>query len=252
MISVSARKLALLLILLSRACSPPGVARAPSGVPASSQAPTVLAALPPTPTLLRTAPPGTTSSTVTPATVPSVSFLDALVTADLLSCRYGPGPDYLYLFALRRDARIRVIGRTEGSNWVWVDGRNKCWVNARYLDTQGDTRDLPVAYPEPARLPQSPYYPPTAILSAVRTGDIVTVRWLEVPLRPGDEEDESMLHYIVEVWHCRDGKLTFEPFATDETSITFLDQPGCAQPSHGRVFIQEKHGFAGPAEIPWP
>jgi hypothetical protein len=78
------------------------------------------------------------------------------------------------------------------------------------------------------------------------------VNWLEIPLRPGDEEDETMLHYIVEVWRCDAGQLTFDPLATNETSISFLDQAGCDQPSHGRIFVQEKHGFAGPAEIPWP
>jgi hypothetical protein len=61
-----------------------------------------------------------------------------------------------------------------------------------------------------------------------------------------------MLHYIVEVWRCDAGQLIFDPLATNETSITFLDQAGCDQPSHGRIFVQEKHGFAGPAEIPWP
>jgi hypothetical protein len=175
-----------------------------------------------------------------------------VVTVDLLSCRYGPGPEYLYLFALRRDAKVNVIGRTDGSNWVWLDGKNRCWVNARYLDIQGDPLRLPVVYPGPARLPRSPYYSPTVVLSAARAGDSITVNWLEIPLRPGDEEDETMLHYIVEVWRCDAGQLIFDPLATNETSITFLDQAGCDQPSHGRIFVQEKHGFAGPAEIPWP
>jgi hypothetical protein len=61
-----------------------------------------------------------------------------------------------------------------------------------------------------------------------------------------------MLHYIVETWRCENGRLLFDPLATNDTSISFMDQPGCDKPSHGRVFVQEKHGFAGPAEIPWP
>ena len=61
-----------------------------------------------------------------------------------------------------------------------------------------------------------------------------------------------MQHYIIEAWRCEGGKTIFDPLATNETSITFVDEVGCNQASHGRVWVQEKHGFAGPAEIPWP
>jgi hypothetical protein len=89
-------------------------------------------------------------------------------------------------------------------------------------------------------------------LGVTRTGNTVSVRWLDIPLRAGDEEDETMLHYIVEVWRCEGGQIIFDPLATNDTTITFVDEPGCSQPSHGRVFVQEKHGFAGPTDIPWP
>jgi hypothetical protein len=181
-----------------------------------------------------------------------VERLDATVTVDRLNCRYGPGPEYLYLYGLRKGTNIKLVGRTDGNNWVWVEGRNRCWVNAKLIEIRGDKMGLPVVYPEPARLPRSPYYPPTTVLSAVRSGEAVTVGWLDVPLRAGDEEDESMLHYIVEAWRCENGQLVFDPLATNDVSITFVDQPGCSQASHGRIFVQEKHGFAGPSEIPWP
>jgi uncharacterized protein YraI len=184
--------------------------------------------------------------------MPTLAELKATVSAERLSCRYGPGPEYLYVYGLRKGANIVLIGRVEGSNWVWVAGRNPCWLNSRFIEVQGNRMALPVTYPEPARLPRSPYYPGTTVTSAVRSGDTVTVDWIDIPLRPGDEEDESMLHYIVETWRCQGGQLFFDPLATNETSISFVDQPGCGQPSHGRVFVQEKHGFAGPAEIPWP
>jgi len=250
---VPVQKLILLLLILATACAPAGVTPVPSIVPYSTQTSVVPETLPASPLPSTAAPPTSSSSpAVAPTPLQTVAFLEAMVTADLLSCRYGPGPEYLYLYALRRDAKIKLIGRTDGNNWVWVDGRNKCWVNARYIDIHGEQSLLPVVYPEPARLPRSPYYSPTVVLSAVRSGDSVTVKWLEVPLRAGDEEDETMLHYIVEVWRCENGQLFFDPLATNESSITFVDQPGCEAPSHGRVFIQEKHGFAGPAEIPWP
>ena len=184
----------------------------------------------------------------------SVESLRAIVTVRLLSCRYGPGADYLYLYALREGANIRLIGRTDGDNWHWarVEGRNPCWVNTSYLLVEGDWRQLPIVYPGVARLPVSPYYPPTSITSIARLGNSVTVEWAPIPLRAGDEEDESMQHYILELWHCRGGSLMFEPLGTNDTYLTVVDEPGCAASSHARLFVQEKHGFSGPTQVIWP
>lgn len=230
-----------------------GGAAATATAPAAHTATPSSTALPETSAALLTASPSPIPTiTASPEPVVTAAEMKALVAPDRLSCRYGPGPEYLYLYGLRKGANIVLIGRTDGNHWVWVAGKNKCWVNARFLEIQGNPAGLPVVYPEPARLPRSPYYPATTVTSAVRRGDTVTVDWMDIPLRPGDEEDELMLHYIVEVWRCQDGEIIFEPLATNETSISFSDQSGCSQPSHGRVFVQEKHGFAGPAEIPWP
>jgi hypothetical protein len=198
----------------------------------------------------------------TPSAVPSntlpppVESLEARVTADRLSCRYGPGPEYLYLFAFRAGAPIELIGRVDAGNWHWllVENQVPCWVSANFIEVQGDILSLPVVYPGSATLPITPYYPPSEVLSAQRNPltNEVTVSWLEVPISPGDFEDESMQTYIVEVWRCRAGELIFDPLATRLTFITFVDEPGCSEESHGRVWVQEKHGYAGPAEIPWP
>ena len=203
-------------------------------------------------------PPSTETSTSSAASASAVSpaitveSLKAVVTADLLSCRYGPGSEYLFLYGLRKGANIKLIGRTEGNNWVYVDGKNKCWVNLEYIEIAGDRMSLPVVYPGIARLPRSPYYPPTTVRSATRLRNQVTIEWTDIPLRAGDEEDASMQHYIIEVWRCEGGQIIFDPLATNDLSISFADEPGCSEPSHGRIFVQEKHGFAGPTEIPWP
>jgi hypothetical protein len=188
--------------------------------------------------------------------LPTVESLDARVTADLLSCRYGPGPEYLYLFAFRGGAPIELIGRVDAENWHWVLVENQvpCWVSANFIEVQGDILSLPVVYPDLAKLPITPYYPPSAVLSARRNPltNEITVSWVEVPISPGDFEDESMQTYIVEVWRCQAGEVIFDPLATRVPFITFVDEPGCSEPSRGRVWVQEKHGYAGPAEIPWP
>ncbi len=181
--------------------------------------------------------------------------MKATVTADLLSCRYGPGPNYLFLYGLRKGANIVLIGRTDGDNWHWVyvEGANKCWVNTGFIDIHdGNWLGLPIVYPGIAKLPVSPYYPPTTVRSILRDKYQVTVQWADIPLRPGDEEDQYMQHYLVEVWHCVSGKMLFEPLATNDLSVSFVDEPGCAVPSHGRIFVQEKHGFSGPTPITWP
>ena len=209
--------------------------------------------VPPTPTITLTSTP---LPTETPTPRPVVESLEATVTAERLSCRYGPGPDYLYLFAFRAGANIKLIGRVNADNWHWVLVENQvpCWVSTFYLDVLGDVLYLPTVYPDEVHLPITPYYPPSSVLSAQRdpATNQVTISWLNVPVSLGDYEDDSMQTYIVELWRCQDGQLIFEPVATRQTILMFLDEPGCSQPSHGRVFVQEKHGYAGPAEIPWP
>jgi hypothetical protein len=182
-----------------------------------------------------------------------VESLSAIVTADKLSCRYGPGAEYLYLYALNGTAKIRLIGRTDANHWVWVDGDNRCWVNMKFLQIQGDPGQLPIVYPG-LKLPASPYYPGPAWAKAERQKDgKVIITWEAVPISPGKYEDENMHQYLIEVWRCESGQILFETLGTNFPFITVdVDQAGCAVPSHGRVFVQEKHGYGGPVEIPWP
>ncbi|RPJ24550.1 MAG: hypothetical protein EHM33_17445 [Chloroflexi bacterium] len=220
-------------------------------------APTETASVTPTESLTETPAPSETSTPLPSDTaLPTVESLKATVTADLLSCRYGPGPEYLYLFAFRASANIELIGRVDAQNWDWVLVENDvpCWVKATFLDVQGDIKSLPIVYPGSAKLPITPYYPRSEVLNAQRNNQTnqITVSWVEVPVSLGDYEDETMQTYIIEVWRCQDGQLIFDPLATRFAYISFMDEPGCSEPSYGRVWVQEKHGYAGPAEIPWP
>ncbi|HKY52864.1 MAG TPA: hypothetical protein VJM08_01105 [Anaerolineales bacterium] len=257
----------ILLITTNLACNPsnetptasssPIVVNTPTSIPASetfTPFPAVTFTSTPLPTNTTTATPNTPTETPTLVPLPTVESLKAQVTAERLSCRYGPGPEYLYLFAFRQGANIKLIGRVDADNWHWymVENQVNCWVSAEFLQIEGDPLSLPIVYPGSAKLPISPYYPPTAVLSATRDGDKVTVSWMDIPLIAGDEEDETMQHYIIEVWRCEAGQLIFDPLATNFLAISFIDEQGCNQPSHGQVWVQEKHGYAGPADIPWP
>jgi hypothetical protein len=196
------------------------------------------------------------TETPTLVSIATVQSLRAKVTAERLSCRYGPGPEYLYLFALRQTANIKLIGRVDAENWRWfmVENQVNCWVSAEFLEIQGDPLSLPIVYPGIAKLPITPYYPGSEVLSAERNQatNEITISWVEVPISAGDFEDDSMQTYIIELWRCEAGQVIFDPLATRVAFIKFVDEPGCTEPSHGQVWVQEKHGYAGPAEIPWP
>jgi len=205
----------------------------------------------PTDTLVPTAVP-----TETP--LPTVDSLKAQVTGGKLSCRYGPGAEYLYLFAFNETANIKLVGRTDANNWVWVANKNEsnrdnnCWVNAKFLNIQGDPKMLPIVYPG-LKLIVSPYYPGPSWAKATRTGNKVQITWEEVTISPGKYADEYMHQYIIEVWRCEGGQIIFETLGTNFPAIAVEnDEAGCSIPSHGFVYVQEKHGYGGPVEIPWP
>jgi hypothetical protein len=154
---------------------------------------------------------------------------------------------------LNRGANIKLVGRTDANHWVLVENSpQRCWVNARFLEIQGDPKALPILYPG-LKLIVSPYYPGPSWAKATRNGNKVEITWEAVPISPGKYADEFMHQYIVEVWRCEAGEIIFETLGTNFPFITVEnDEAGCSLPSHGRVFVQEKHGYGGPVEIPWP
>lgn len=248
------------MFFLLSACAPASTpAPEPTSVTEDPNLPATVTATPPLPTETFTPSPipptATPIPTETPTPIPTVESLKAIVTADKLICRYGPGANYLYLIAFNKNTPIRLIGRAPGNNWVLIQNEpQKCWANSEFiaLKEEGDLRALPSMYPDGYKKPVSPYYGPTTVLTAERNGNEITVTWVEVIVSPGKYEDENMFPYIVEVWTCKDGQIVFDTLGSRVPFITFTDEPGCAEPSHGRVYIQEKHGYAGPAEIPWP
>ena len=119
------------LLLLSVALSgcnlfanvPPGLSATATsiGLPLPSATPLVLSATPPPSTLTPTAAPTSTETqtptaaatstetqtptpaqSLTPSVTPTYAVLRGTVNVEKVSCRYGPGPDYLYMYGLRR------------------------------------------------------------------------------------------------------------------------------------------------------
>ena len=219
----------------------------PSSLPTETSAPTKT----PTPTETRFP---TATPTFTP--IPTYAILRGKVNVERVSCRYGPGWMYLYLYGMLQGATQDVLGRTDTGTWVLTQSRgdNKsCWVKTEFLDLNGDEMSTEVVYPDKYTIPPSNqnYVFPYDV-AAVRSGSQVTISWKSEALRPGDEEDANMVIYIIETWTCVNGQVTFKPIGTSYAQVTVTDDAGCNTPSHGRVYFQDKHGFTGPSEIPWP
>jgi hypothetical protein len=198
----------------------------------------------------------TSTATPTSTPLPTYAILRGTVNVEKVSCRYGPGAMYLYLYGMVQGATQDVLGRTDTGAWVLTQahGDNKsCWVKAEFLKLNGDVLSLEVVYPDKYSIPPSnQHYLLPYDVAAVRSGNQVVISWKSEALRPGDQEDENMVIYIIETWTCVNGQVTFKPIGTSLAQVTVTDEPGCSTPSHGRVYFQEKHGYTGPSEIPWP
>src|SRR5215207_1439716 len=206
---------------------------------------------------------GTATATPSPTPVPT----SAILTGELVNrvaCRYGPGDIYLYRFGLIPGNRMEVRGRVDtgsgrrAQTWYWGLPEffpDVCWVNARDVKLNGDPASLEVVYPDKVDLPvvRDMRWPAPQNVKAARRGDELTISWDFFDLPPGEREGENSPRYILELWLCRDGQVTFNPLPIYEaTKVTVIDQAGCTEPSHGRVFLAEVHGYVGPVEIKWP
>lgn len=202
-------------------------------------------------------PTATDLPTVTPipsqTPVPTYQTLRGEVTIAQVVCHYGPGAPYLYKYGVYQGSNLEIIARDEISHYVEIQaigGNNPCWVKAEYLKIKGDLESLRPIRTVDVKLPISPYYGPPTGISARREGDTVTVFWHAFPLRAGD--DSEQVPYLIEAWVCKAGQVTFTPLGAYGTALKIQDEAGCAEASHGRFFAAEKHGYAGPVEIPWP
>jgi hypothetical protein len=167
------------------------------------------------------------------------------------NCRYGPGGAYLYEWGLYPDVRVDIVGRNDLGTWAYVEPWtyfDRCWVKAEFLDIRGDLRDAPPYY---SRLPFGELYQPPSNVRASRVSDNeVMIAWDPVWMTTDDDRG-----YLIETWVCQDGQLIFTPLRTthyQETTLYVQDEPGCSEPSSGRLYTAEKHGYTQWVLIPWP
>ena len=220
-------------------------------------------ALSATPTITPTPPvtftPSPTATATFTATATQVASLPGEIQADLLSCRYGPGGQYLYIYGFSKGSAIEILGKAQTSEGLWVyiknpDYEKPCWVNSRFLVVDGDVTQLEEIYPDkaPLILFNDPRFPPPTNVEAGRTGNFVGVTWVGYELALGDRESEESPRYLVEFWTCQGGQIVFTAYGAFEENALVKDEPGCNEPSHGNVYLAHKDGYIGPVPIPWP
>jgi hypothetical protein len=154
--------------------------------------------------------------------------------------------------------RVELQAGRQVETWLWGLPEffpDVCWVNARDVKLDGELSSLEVVYPDKVELPivRDSRWPAPQNVEVERSGDEVTVRWDFFDVPPGERESENSPRFILEAWLCRNGEVTFTPIPVYEfTTVSVIDQAGCTEPSHGRIFLSEVHGYVGPVEIKWP
>jgi hypothetical protein len=254
------------LILLIAACAPIGAAQeppaqntlpviiTPSQTKAASATPTFTPE--PSPTATPTLSPTSSQTfTITPSPSPSPTYaiLRGEVNVEHVSCFYGPHKSYLYKYGLVGGSNLEIIGRNVDTHYIEIraiGGTNPCWMNEEWINIKGDILAVQPIDPLDVVLPESPYYGPLTGVTATRTGETVFITWNVLSISPG--KDSLQYPYLVEAWLCQDGQLVFSPNGSWTNSIELVDQAGCEDESHARVYGVEKHGYTAAVNITWP
>jgi hypothetical protein len=253
-------KIILLIFLFVYACAP-ATQQSTSTAPAATATVEELTETPEatfTPTATQTAtsePTNTFTPTIelSPTVTATPTFAFPGVTVNKQAhCRYGPSVAYLHAADLYPGDTGQVRSRYLYSNWLYVkfDKLNYfCWVAPSVVDVVGDVSTVVYKELDLQSIGSNMYGPPTNV-TAVRDGNNVTISWNRVEMTK--DKDRG---YLLELFVCQD---TFYKWWTDSypdqftTSYTVRDEAGCAQPSSGKLYTVEKHGFSEPAIIPWP
>ena len=251
-------KMTLLVLLFAASCAPPGGQAIPTAVPATATAVPATETIIPTITFTLTEtlmPTSTFTPTITPTATISVTptFNFPTVTVNKQAhCRYGPSVAYLHAADLYPGDTGSVRGRYIYGNWLYIkfDKLNYfCWVAPSVVDVVGDVKTVAFKELNLQSIGSNMYGPPKNV-TAVRNGNEVLISWGQVEMTKDDDRG-----YLLELFVCQD---TIYKWWTDSypdqftTSYEVRDEPGCAQPSSGKLYTVEKHGFSDPVEIPWP
>lgn len=206
----------------------------------------------------------TASATLTPSVTPTPSatlsptpdFVWGVINVAQASCRFGPGGGYLLRTTLFAGDVVEILGHMElNENWWFLHDVERpkfnCWVSQELIDLGGDRAKIfPIDDPHLVLPFTTQPYPALRGVNASRSGNIVTVRWEGFEYLAGDDSGQNQ--YLVEAWVCQNGEFVFRAYGTNDTSIEIQDEQTCSEPSHGRAFGSDKHGYTNWVQIPWP
>ena len=245
------------MVLFVSACTPGSQATA-TVIPASPTPIQPTETSIPTATFTSTAttiPTQTLTPTITPTptitATPTFNFPSVTVNKQA-HCRYGPSVAYLHAADLYPGDAGTVRSRYIYSNWLYVkfDKLNYfCWVAPSVVDVVGDVKTVGYKELNLQSIGSNMYGPPNGV-TAVRNGDEVLTSWEQVRMTKDDDRG-----YLLELFVCQKGNLIWWTDSYPDqysTSYEVRDEPGCSEPSSGKLYTVEKHGFSDPVEIPWP
>lgn len=124
-----------------------------------------------------------------------------------------------------------------------------CWVAPTVVDVAGDVQTLQFRELNLQSIGSNMYGPPQNVI-ATRSGNQVTISWDQVSMTTDDDRG-----YLLELFVCQNtASIWWTDSYADQftTTYTVTDEGGCAQPSSGKLYTVEKHGFSEAAIIPWP
>ena len=168
-------------------------------------------------------------------------------------CRYGPSVAYLHAADLFPGDTGTVRERYIYGNWLYVKFdklKYFCWVAPSVVDVVGDTSTLNRRTELNLGTIGSNMYGPPRGVTATRDGAFVIISWEQVEMTRDDDRG-----YLLELFVCQNGNyLWWTDSYPDQFTTTYQvkDESGCSQPSSGKLYTVEKHGFSEPAIIPWP
>lgn len=215
-----------------------------TSTPTASQSPTGTL----TPTIAFTS---TVTPTPTIAGTPTFAFPSATVNKQA-HCRYGPSVAYLHAADLYPGDTGTVRERYIYGNWLYAkfDKLNYfCWVAPSVVDVVGDVSALKYKELNLQSIGSNMYGPPRGV-TATRNGAFVVISWEQVEMTRDDDRG-----YLLELFVCQNGGYIWWTDSYPDqftTSYEVKDESGCSQPSSGKLYTVEKHGFSDPAIIPWP
>lgn len=248
-------KIVVLLLLLVTACAPATEQQATSTAAFTATSASTATSVPTSTSVETLTPTIAFTATITPTSTvtATAAFAFPAVTVNKQAhCRYGPSVAYLHAADLYPGDKGTVRGRFIYSKWLYVKFDKldyMCWVAPSVVDVVGDVSTVGYKELNLQSIGSNQYGPPKNV-TAVRDGEQVTISWERVEMTK--DKDRG---YLLELFVCQNGNyLWWTDSYPDQysTSYTVKDEPGCAEPSSGKLYTVEKHGFSEPVDIPWP